>query len=105
MKQQYEHLDYVKKIQGRNGYVYLKLGNYWVQEHRYVVEQFIGRKLRPEERVHHLNEIKTDNRIENLMLFDSQKEHQAFHNKIKQFGYTNPIKRQIRDRWKKYGIF
>lgn len=39
-----------------------------VMEHRYVVEQAIGRELRSDEQVHHMNYIKTDNRLENLAL-------------------------------------
>ena len=70
-----------------------------VLEHRLVVEKFIGRYLTKEEVVHHINENKSDNRIENLMLFKNLKEHSSFHSKIKQFGITNPIKRQIKNRW------
>ena len=47
----------------------------FVFEHRYVVEQSIGRILKPGERVHHINHIRHDNRIENLVLFDSQAGH------------------------------
>ena len=72
----------------------------YVMEHRLVVEKKIKRYLTNEEQVHHINFVPDDNRTENLMLFPNRKEHQKFHTKIKQFGVTNPIKRQIRDRWK-----
>jgi len=39
-----------------------------VREHRRLMEDFLGRKLRKEEHVHHINHIKTDNRLENLMV-------------------------------------
>ena len=79
---------------------YIKIGK--ELEHRLVVEKKIKRKLRKKERVHHLDEIKYNNKISNLMLFKNQKAHKSFENKVKQFGLTNNIKRQIKNRWKEY---
>lgn len=69
------------------GYVFIhcinhpfKSKNNYVAEHRLVMEKKIGRFLKPEERVHHINEIKDDNRIENLLYFSCEAEHQKFHN-------------------------
>ena len=52
--------------------------NGYVAEHRLVVAQALGRPLLRTEVVHHVNHNPMDNRLENLMLFKSNKDHKMY---------------------------
>lgn len=54
-----------------NGYREIHRDGRRVLEHRYVMEQIVGRPLEPHETVHHKNGNRADNRPENLELWVS----------------------------------
>lgn len=56
--------------------------NHYVLEHRIVMENYLNRVLTKDEVVHHINEDKKDNRIENLVVMD-KKEHVKHHMEYK----------------------
>lgn len=64
------------------GYVFVKVKDHpyandegYVKRSRLVMEKFLGRYLTPEETIHHINENREDDRIENLRLCSCNSEH------------------------------
>lgn len=53
----------------------------YILEHRFVIEQSLGKKLSKKDKIHHINGIKDDNRLENLMISDDSK-HLKLHKNI-----------------------
>ena len=62
----------------QDGYIKVcTIGGRRIREHRYIMEQYLGRKLDKNEIVHHKNYDRKDNRIENLELMSRAK-----HNRV-----------------------
>ena len=59
------------RLANNNGYVYI---------HRLEAEKLLGRPLKKEECVHHKDENKLNNSLDNLMIFATIGDHTAFHN-------------------------
>jgi hypothetical protein len=93
---------YIESISGKNspnwkggrvkdyrGYVWIKapkghLGaNLWgyIYEHRLIIEKHLGRYLRKEEVIRHINNNTSDNRLDNLKLCRNNNEHLKLHKK------------------------
>jgi len=62
----------------------------YVPEHRLVVEKHLGRYLTKLEVIHHINEIRTDNKIKNLYLFAKRWQHCVYHRFVNN-GKRKPI--------------
>lgn len=70
---------YRKVLSGKGGYV---------REHRKVVEGIIGRKLKTDEIIHHINVNRSDNRIENLTIL-TKSEHTLVHHYLRGQGHLS----------------
>jgi hypothetical protein len=66
------------------GYIVLRVDGNTYLAHRYIWEQYYGRKLLKEETIHHKNGNRSDNRIENLELWSYKQPYgQRIEDKIK----------------------
>ncbi|MHB8727564.1 MAG: HNH endonuclease signature motif containing protein [Sulfuricaulis sp.] len=72
------HLRYKSKGCVCNGYRLITVSGKQVLEHRWIVEQHLGRKLIASENVHHINGNKLDNRLSNLTVM-SRRDHSIHH--------------------------
>lgn len=103
----------VYRYKNKRGYI---LMTYWdgdrkinTREHRYIMEQHIGRKLEAWEDVHHKNGIRDDNRIENLEILPHEV-HTSLHSKGntyargKKIVITESDRKGRSDRMKQYWV-
>jgi hypothetical protein len=55
-----------------DGYIRIMVNRKGMVQHRYIMELHLGRELLQEENVHHINGNRSDNRIENLELWNTR---------------------------------
>ena len=76
------HLWKGEKTKHNSGYIYIyspNSKNSRMLEHRKIIENYLNRPLSSNEIIHHINDNKSDNRIENLIVFSNRKNHIKFH--------------------------
>lgn len=73
------------RYKDKRGFIHIKNPEFdghnqrYLFEHRFVMEKYLGRKLRKKETVHHLDLNAVNNDIINLLLFSNYKTHSTFH--------------------------
>ena len=72
----------VKYVRCPEEFLYMARKDGYISEHRLVMAQYIGRLLKREEVVHHIDHNPSNNDISNLMLFPSNKAHKKYEGKI-----------------------
>lgn len=90
-------LQFGTRTKMKNGYIQLTTERGNVFEHRIVVENYIGRYLRPTEIIHHINLDKTDNRLENLFIFPNNATHTGFHSLLRHGWIQNITKSNLNE--------
>jgi hypothetical protein len=81
------HYRWKNGIKYHDGYIMIKMPNHpnakksgYIMLHRLIMSEHLGRPLKKNEDVHHINGDITDNRIKNLKLF-THGQHTTFHNR------------------------
>lgn len=86
----------MKKARMVNGYRVIYMPDYpgsmgsdnwdgWIYEHRFIAEKSLGRPLKENEVVHHLDGDRANNRVENLLVLESG-QHTKLHNWLHSIG-------------------
>ena len=58
-----------------NGYPIILIDGRWVKEYRYVMEKYLGTKLKRGQIIHHIDHDKKNSKIENLVICKDAMEH------------------------------
>ena len=84
------HWNWKGKVKHTSGYIKIQFPQHpyadsqgYVFEHRLVMEKHLGRYLKPEEIIHHIDFNKANNKINNLYLFPSNSAHRKYHEQLK----------------------
>jgi hypothetical protein len=74
---------YGSRFTGVDGYVKIKIqGRGWMLEHRWLMEQHLGRRLTSNEHVHHKDLSTDNNELSNLQLM-TKSEHRRLHQALR----------------------
>lgn len=75
-------------ISKRGKYVFLRIKPYTViSQHRYVIEQLLGRKLKKGEMIHHIDGDGQNNKKDNLLLCQNRSKHRKIHMQMEELVY------------------
>ena len=88
-KQLWRRKDYRFRMR-KTGYMFIKKRE-WDEEraeHRHFIEEILGRRLTKVECVHHINGQKDDNRLENLLLCESNGVHKKIENQLLHIAFS-----------------
>ena len=69
----------------KNGYRVIYIDGVECMEHRVIAERVLGKPLPPGAMVHHWNEVRDDNRNENLAIFPSIGYHATIHMRMRAY--------------------
>lgn len=78
-----------------HGYAARKINGHYIAEHRIVAATVLKRGLRKGEVIHHIDINPLNNEPSNLYVFNSQKEHKAYHQALK-YGKAKPLQSNLK---------